>query len=118
MRLLLAAVAAASLVVATPLAAEPAATPEQNLDCAAWSAVLGGSAKGAEEKAGVAGMLAWFIGLYEGATGSSIDDALTARIAKLTPQDIKDINVSCATRSIGFGNRLVELGKRISALAE
>ena len=46
------------------------------------------------------------------------DDALTARLQSLKQEEMATLNSSCAARSVAFGNRLVSLGKRISALED
>ena len=93
----------AALVAITPAGAQRNVTPQQHLDCAAWAAVLGSSVANDSDRVGAAAMLAWFIGLYEGATGEPIDEALSARLAPLKPEQMEGMAASCGPRAIAFG---------------
>ena len=107
------------LMPATLLAAFPtitqAATPEENLDCAVWTSFRMDATTEAEIFNGLGFTLSWFIGLYEGATGTSIDDAMVARSATITDAELRSLDQRCLSLMQGYGNRLSKLGDRLVA---
>lgn len=100
-------------LVASPAAAQDLGTPAENLDCAIWAAYVAGSNEDSEVQAGFGIVLSWFIGLYEGQTGRRIDDAMAARAAQLTDQDVAAIGERCLPRVEAYGDRLSALGDRL-----
>lgn len=116
--------AALVLTGATPLAAETPAkassapaviTPDDDLACAAWSAVVVGNMKDGEIKQGLSFSMVWFIGRWEAATGQKIEQGLTRDyIVKLTPE-LGRIGSGCADRMGDFGARMQGLGKSLQA---
>jgi hypothetical protein len=111
----LAALAALALM-ASPVSAQEAATPEENLDCAIWAANLTGSVEETSEDFAAFGMvMTWFIGLYEGQVGRPIGEPLEARARQLTDADFEAIGERCLARMAAFGERLTVLGDKLQA---
>lgn len=106
--------APALLLAALPNVAH-AATPGENLDCAIWTSVKMDEMTDPEVVNGLGFTLSWFIGLYEGATGTSIDNAMVARAATMTDAEFGLLDATCLSRMEGFGSRLSELANRLAA---
>jgi len=101
--------AATAVLLAAPAAAEDT-TPAQNLDCAAWAAFQIGVSDDEAVRDGLSIAVAWFIGLYEGQTGKTIDEALAARGAQLDRAAINALTPGCVARFSTFADRLSTLG--------
>lgn len=106
--------APALLLASLPTVAQ-AATPGENLDCAIWTSVRMDESGDPEVANGLGFTLSWFIGLYEGATGTSIDNAMVARAATMTDAEFGLLDQTCLARMQGFGSRLAELANRLAA---
>ncbi len=106
---------AAMLAMAVPVAAQDLGTPAENLDCAVWASVITGTTDDPEVAQGFGYVMSWFIGLYEGATGTRIDEAMAVRIAQIDDAEFEAIGERCAPRMGAFGTRLGELGRRLQA---
>ncbi|MBV7260109.1 hypothetical protein [Erythrobacter crassostreae] len=108
-------------MLASPVAAQESAPVEQasaqqNLDCAIWASYQTGTLPEKEQKDAFAIALAWFIGLYEGETGTKIDDAMVERTAELDRATLLSFTPSCLERFGAFGERLMATSERIIAL--
>ncbi len=102
-----------ALLLSAPAAAQQA-TAAQNLDCAVWSAYQVGVSDDEDVKNGLSIAVAWFIGLYEGQTGQSIDAAMAARSAELDDADVEALTEGCIARFSAFAERLGTLGTSLS----
>ncbi len=107
-------IAAAALALAVPTTAN-AATPAQDLDCAIWAALAFGESEDPSEQQAYGFALTWFVGLYEGQTGTQIDDAMSARAATISDADLVAKDPVCRARMKAFGQRLVTLGSQLEA---
>ncbi|WP_156443341.1 hypothetical protein [Erythrobacter sp. CCH5-A1] len=114
MRASLLAAAAGGAMLACPAVAKTA-TPQDNLDCAIWATYRIGIAAEDEERNGLMLATAWFSGLYEGQTGTTIDEAMIARSRALTPAQIEAFEPACLARFGDFGNRFTAIGERLGA---
>jgi hypothetical protein len=101
-------------MLACPAVAKTA-TPQDNLDCAIWATYRIGIAAEDEERNGLMLATAWFSGLYEGQTGTTIDEAMIARSRALTPAQIEAFEPACLARFGDFGNRFTAIGERLGA---
>ena len=104
----------AILLAALPSVAQ-AATSAENLDCAIWTSVTMDENTDPDIVNGLGYALSWFIGLYEGATGKDIDNAMAARVAVMSDADFKKLDGVCIARMQGFGTRLSALAQRLAA---
>lgn len=104
-----------ALALAALPAAAQAATPAENLDCAIWTSATMDENNDPEVVTGLGYTLSWFIGLYEGATGQSIDDAMVARAVSMTDAEFSKLEPICIKRMQGFGDRLSTLANRLAA---
>lgn len=112
--------AGVALVLAVPLQAQPTpATPDEDLRCAAWAAIVLGINKDDPDVAAGFGMaLAWFVARYEGATGKTFEDAMTADYLNgLTPQ-LEAIEQVCKPRVQEMGQRFTDWGTKLQAAAQ
>ena len=107
---------AAVALAASPATAQQSATPAENLDCAIWSAYVAGSNEDPEIESAFAIILSWFVGLYEGQTGTTIDEAFAARTVQLEDSDMERIGEACLPRVESYGDRLSVLGNRLQGL--
>ena len=107
--------AAAGLAFAAPAGAQSLGTQAENLDCAIWASAMAGNMQDPDVAAGFGYVMNWFIGLYEGASGSRIDTAMTARTAQLEDADLVAIEARCAPRMEQYGSRLSVLGEQLQA---
>ena len=92
-----------------------AATPTENLDCAVWASVTMDTLADADAQQGFGFVMNWFIGLYEGATGRDIDDAMVQRMANMTDAEFDRIGPICLDRMSAYGERLGRLSERLAA---
>lgn len=100
---------AAFLVSGAPtiaIAQETPATPQENLDCAVWAAVMLDSTTDSEAKVGLGYAFTWFIGLYEGQTSDIIDTAILERSNAMSAEDVQAVHDGCYPRMLAFGERL------------
>jgi len=107
------AVGAALLAANSPSLAQDTGTPAENLDCAIWTSVIVGETDDPEVAQGFGFVMNWFIGLYEGATGTNIDEAMLRRIEEIDDAEFEAIAERCSPRMGAFGNRLSELGRQL-----
>lgn len=105
--------AAGAALLATPAAAQQA-SEQENLDCAVWSAVQVGTATDDSVKNSLSIAVAWFIGLYEGQTGTNIDKAFAARAAELDDAAVAALSDRCVTRFMAFAERLATTGSAMT----
>lgn len=106
--------AAAGALFASPAAAD-AATPQENLDCVIWSSYRVGVATDDTVRNALMLATAWFIGLYEGQTGKTVDDDMIARGTKMTEAQVVAAEPSCIARFDNFGDRLTAIGQTMSS---
>lgn len=111
--------AAAALSLAAPLHAQPApaaSSPEEDLRCAAWAAVIVGLKKDDPQVASAFGMaLAWFVARYEGATGKRFEDAMTAEYLNGLTPELTAIEQTCQPRMQEMGARFTAWGTKLQA---
>ena len=106
---------AVSLAIAAPSAAQELGTPAENLDCAIWASVVVGGTDDPEVAQGFGYVMNWFIGLYEGATGTTIDAPMMQRVAEIDDAEFEAIAERCSPRMGTFGARLSALGQQLQA---
>ncbi|MFZ1743742.1 MAG: hypothetical protein WAT93_12865 [Pontixanthobacter sp.] len=92
-----------------------AATPAENLDCAVWTSVMMDQSDDPDATSGLGFTLSWFIGLYEGATGQEIDDAIFVRASNMTSEELDALGPGCLDRMSVFGDRLASLADRLES---
>jgi hypothetical protein len=86
-----------------------AATAQDDLDCALWSAAVLDKVPDGEAKQGVRLALIWLVGRWEGATGKPIGDAINAgSIAAIAPR-FGQLSAQCPQRMMDFGARMQAL---------
>lgn len=112
-------VAGIALALATPAHAQAVTSaygPEDDLRCAAWSAIVMGLNEGDPEIASAFGMaLTWFVARYEGATGKPFEQAMTPDyLDGLTP-DLEAIEQACRPRMLEMGQRFTDWGSTLQA---
>jgi hypothetical protein len=108
--------AAMLLSVAAPVHAQPAAvpTPEDDLRCAAWAAIVLGLNRDDPEVASAFGMaLAWFVARYEGATGNRFEQAMTAEFLDGLAPQLETIETACRPRMQEMGSRFTDWGNSL-----
>jgi hypothetical protein len=108
---------ATAMMLAAPAAAQQA-TPQENLDCAVWAAYKIGVSQDDTVKNALSIAVAWFIGQYEGQTGTVIDAAMAARARELDAAGVDRLTDTCVGRFGAFGDRLSSLGAQLSGAAE
>jgi hypothetical protein len=94
---------------AAPVLAQQAG-PEENLDCAIWSAYQIGISQDEKVTNGLSIAMAWFIGQYEGQTGRLIDEPMAKRARTLDEAAMMSFTEACVGRFAIFGDRLGKLG--------
>ena len=110
--------AIALMLAATPAVAQESppqqaaphgqATPQENLDCALWAfMLLGSELDDPTAELGLAGAAGWFLGLYEGQTGTNSEQAMQDRAKAMSDAEMAAIADRCAERMTGFGEQLV-----------
>jgi hypothetical protein len=113
--------AAVLLAVAAPVHAQPTAapTPEDDLRCAAWAAIVLGLNRDDPEVASAFGMaLAWFIARYEGATGNRFEQAMTAEFLNSLTPEIETIEAGCRPRMQEMGSRFTDWGNTLQGAGQ
>lgn len=106
------------MLAATPAAAQELsaqqvgphgqATPQENLDCALWAfMLLGSELDDPTAELGLAAAAGWFLGLYEGQTGTNSEQAMQDRAKAMSDAEMATIANRCAERMMGFGEQLV-----------
>lgn len=118
-------------LAAIALAASPAAQPlAQTTDrvepilakqCAVWAAAQGVDAAdrgdGGEARA-FEGISQYFVGLYEGLTGQSIDALRDAEALAYLDLHMSEFDAICGNLAQGFGDRMTAWGATLSAMAD
>lgn len=89
------------------------ATPQENLDCALWAFMLLGSDIEASAEVGLSGAAGWFLGLYEGQTGTNSEQAMRDREKTLSDTELEAISGRCAERMTGFGDQLLRVAEAL-----
>jgi hypothetical protein len=117
MRKIILPVTALLLLTTGPVSAE-GVSEQESLDCAIWSSFMVGRIEDANSKMGLASVMGWFIGQYEGMTQHTIDDAMVARSAEMTAQEMDTIGKTCLPLMKDYGARLVATGKRLTELGQ
>ena len=103
-----------------PAQAQPTpASPEDDLKCAAWAAIVVGANKdNAEIANGLSMALAWFLARYEGATGKTFEQAMTAEYLEALGPQLQDVEKGCLSRVQEMGSRLSVWGQRLQEQAK
>lgn len=113
--------AAAAFALATPaLGQAPAShSPDEDLRCAAWAAIVLGINQDDPEVATGFGMaLAWFVARYEGATGKPFEQAMTAEFLDSLAPELEVIEQACQPRMQEMGARFSDWGAQLQATGQ
>ncbi|WP_067787298.1 hypothetical protein [Paraurantiacibacter namhicola] len=112
--------AAAILSVPAAVSAQtPDADPQDDLKCAAWSAMIAGQMQDDEKTANAFGLaMTYFIGRYEGATGRDIAKDLTPEIVMDAAGNMEATTEFCAARMESLGRRMEGLGTALKAAGD
>ena len=110
-------VALALVLTGVPIAAQdptssPAvphglATPQENLDCAAWVFnLLGSGVDDPQAQVGLAAAFGWFLGLYEAQAGTISERVMQDRAVAMTNAEIASVAGRCVERMTAFGEQV------------
>ncbi len=89
--------------------------------CAVWAAVQGSDAEGrgdAESAKAFEGVSQYFVGLYEGLTGRSIDDQPDAEMLAYLDLNLEEFDGLCGGLARQYGQRMTAWGATLSAMSE
>lgn len=95
--------AAAGALLASPAAVD-AATPQETPDCVIWPSYRVGVATDDAARNAIVLAIAWYIGLYEGQTGETVDDDMITHANKMTEAQIAAAEPACLARFGNFGD--------------
>ena len=101
------------LAVSAPAAAQPALTVEEELHCGIIVAAAAGQASDPTAKQGLASIVSYFFGRYEGRTGRGFEQSGNAETVLKAMASAPTLAPRCQAAALSMGNRMQVWGKAL-----